>query len=97
MHPQRLSLAGNTATWGDSSYFANEMLAEATRWTSRVQDGGFARIDPRELLPALMCQGTTEDALRAKVPAELANRPETVRLLSAWWAQGAGEAFRADF
>ena len=92
-----ISLVGNTATWGASSYFANEMLAEATRWTSRVQDGGFAGIDPRELLPALMCQGATEDALRAKVPVELANRPETVRLLSAWWVQGAGDAFRADF
>ena len=73
------------------------MLAEATRWTTQVHDGGFARIDPRELLPALTCQGTTEDALRTKVPAALANRPETFRLLSALWVQAAGEAFRADF
>ena len=73
------------------------MLAEATRWAAQVGDGGFAHIAPRELLPALMCQSKTEDALRGKMPAALAGRPETIRLLSDWWVRASGEAFRADF
>ena len=92
-----LVLAGDKVTWGACSYFANEMLAEATRWVAQVGDGGFAHIAPRELLPALICQSKSEDGLRGKMPAAPTGWPETIQLLSTWWVRGAGKAFRADF
>ena len=95
--PGEVSISGDVVTWAGTSYFWAPLFAEFSARLRGAGAPGLGHQAPVGLAPALICTAPGEDGFRRRVPVEFAAQPVLFEVLTNWWAQGLGEAFRADF